>query len=187
MFVCSFGLKIRRSVGRFFFLSFFFFFPKSGCRRNAIPFVCVHSWACRTSELKLILVLKGGCIPLYLVKELFWDSYKKFYHFIWTFLLKMQNRVLKQTNKQKKADPFANFLGQSTKRANKHFFKALWKEIGILSLYIRSKICNIKLKFMKKHKFPFCIKQNLFFHQIKEEISNNWCYNHLTSKSNKDF
>ena len=39
--------------------------------------VCVHSWACSASELKLILVLKGDCIPLYLVKEPFGDSYKK--------------------------------------------------------------------------------------------------------------
>ena len=37
------------SVGQSFF--FFFFFLKSGHRRNAVSFMCVHSWACRVPEL----------------------------------------------------------------------------------------------------------------------------------------
>ena len=48
--------------------------------------------------------VERGCIPLYLDKEPFWDSYKKVEHFIWTFLLQIQNWISKK--KKKKDNPF---------------------------------------------------------------------------------
>ena len=60
----------------------------------------MHPWACIISEIKLILMLKRGCIPLNLVKEPFWDSYKK----ILTFYLNIF--VEKCKIEYKKKDPF---------------------------------------------------------------------------------
>ena len=103
-FVCPFGPKIRR-VGR----SVFFFFFFLNLDADAITFMRVHSWACRTSELKLILVLKGGCILLYLVKEPFGDSYKRILTFYLNiFVTKNQIEYQKKTkqNKTKTKKPF---------------------------------------------------------------------------------
>ena len=74
--------------------------------------MCVHSWACRASEFKLILVLKGGCIPLYLVKEPFWDSYKK-------NLTCCLNIFVKNAKLSIKKRPFFPIFWVGRKRANK--------------------------------------------------------------------
>ena len=93
--------------------------------------MCVHSWACRTSEIKLILVLKGGCILLYLVKEPFGNSYKRILTFYLNiFVTKNQIEYPKKT-KQNKTKTKKNFFYFSIfwvglKRANTHLLvKAL--------------------------------------------------------------
>ena len=126
LFALMDGRKIRRD-GRSIF---FFFFFKSEYRRNAIPFMCVHSWACKTSELKLTLVLKGGCIPLYLVKEPFWNSYKQVLSFnLNIFVKKCKNWVSRK--EKKKPTLIFHYLGQSEKGKQTFFFKGLIKKRAI--------------------------------------------------------
>ena len=78
--------------------------------------MCLHSRACRGSDLKVILVLKGGCIPLYLVKEPSWDSYTK----ILTFYLNIfvTNAKLSKQKKKNSQPFFSQFLWVGRKRAN---------------------------------------------------------------------
>ena len=125
MLVCPFGPKIRR-VGRSFFLN-------SGCGRNAVPFMCVHSWACRTSELNLMLVLKGGCIPLYLVKEPFWDSYEKILTFYLNILVNFLSKNAKLSIKKKKPTLFFQYF-RSVGKGQTNIF---------LSLILRERILRI--------------------------------------------
>ena len=92
----------------------------------------VHSWACRASELKLILVLKGVCIPLYLVKEPFWDSYKKNLTFNLNIFVKNAKLNIKKKKKKKKSRPFfPKFFGSVGKGQRNIFFflglMAKWK------------------------------------------------------------
>ena len=91
--------------------------------------MCVHSLACRTSEFKLILVLKGGCIPLYLVKETFWDIYKKkilaFYLNIFVKKCKIEYQKKKKKKKKKEKSRLffpSNVLGWLEKGQTNIFF-----------------------------------------------------------------
>ena len=82
----------------------------------------VHSWACRATELKLILVLKGACIPLYLVKEPFLGQFQK----ILTFYLNIFVKNAKLSILKKKANPsFPDFLDRSEKSKQTSFFLGL--------------------------------------------------------------
>ena len=62
----------------------------------------------------LILVLEGGCIPLYLVKVPFWTVTRYILGFILTFLFKNAKLRIKKKKKKKK------WVGW--KSANKHLF-----------------------------------------------------------------
>ena len=89
--------KLGGSIGQFFF-----FFSKSGHRWYAISFMCVHSWAGRPSKLVWSWVGRY-CIPLYLVKILFWVTYYIFWHhFISSFLFRNTKLSIKKKKKKKK-------------------------------------------------------------------------------------
>ena len=107
--------------------------------------MCVHSRACRASELKLILVLIGVVFHYILLKNLFGPVIKKnkknltFYLNIF-FKCKIEYQKNKQTNKTKQTNKqkqkknkknnlfFSNCLGRSEKGKQtffSFFFKAL--------------------------------------------------------------
>ena len=116
-FVCPFGLKIGR-------LDFFFFFHKSGRRRNAKLFMCVNSWACRASELVWSWCKKGVVFPYIWLKYLLrtFTIYSDI--LFWTFLFKKTKTNLSiKKKKKKKKEPIPCFpiFWVGWKRANKQF------------------------------------------------------------------
>ena len=130
-FVCPFGPKIKRVGRSIFFLFFFLIWVRKKCK--TIHVMCVQSWACRTSELKLILVLKGDCIPLFLVKEPFWDSCKN----VLTFYLNIfvtkcifecqKNKKTKNKKQKQKKNPtlFFQYFGSVGKGQTNILFLGL--------------------------------------------------------------
>ena len=63
--------------------------------------------------------VEGGCIPLYLVEEPLWDSYKKILTFYLNIFVQKCKIEFKET---KKPDPFFPIFWVGQKRANKHLF-----------------------------------------------------------------
>ena len=107
--------KSRGLVGQ----SFILFFLKSGHRRNAVSFMCVHSWARRALELVLVLD---------------WVIF----HYIWlkclfvTVLYIFWHRILTLKKKKKKKDPYFPIFWVGRKMANKPFLGPISDSISIL-------------------------------------------------------
>ena len=117
-------------------------------------------------KIGLILVLEEGCFPLYLVKEPFWDSYKKFCYFISTFLFKNAKlsikKTNKQTNKQTNKPLFSNILSWSQKGKQTSFFRPNINVCETAQVYARTTTYTemhkeLFTEFKNLNKFPSCV------------------------------
>ena len=114
------GGSVGRSLSRSLFFFFFFFLNLDTWEMQYYSCVCLLGHA-QPRIGQLIVVVVGGCIPLYLVKVPFGESYYIFWHFNLTFLFKNAKLRIKKRRK-KMLTLISDILDRSEKDKQTSFF-----------------------------------------------------------------